>query len=105
MKVVTDKNRDALYFSRLPIPCNRDQKEKTKYFKHIGIYGYTKDFLSNFVSLPESFLERTEALEQLRVLENNMKIRVMETEYETIGVDRTEQITIGEEERRKGELI
>lgn len=97
VKVITDCNDDAIYFSRFTIPYNRDN-QAVSYYKHIGIYGYTKDFLATYVSLPESFLERTEKLEQLRVLENEYKIRVKETQYESIGVDLPEHIKLVEEQ-------
>src|SRR5207249_1382825 len=64
VKVVTDDNGRALYFSRATIPYNRDGSEQPQYFKHLGIYAYRKPALDRFVSLPESVLERTERLEQ-----------------------------------------
>ena len=89
VKVVVDKNNFALYFSRSPIPhlaINSEVKEPV-YYKHIGLYGYTKDFLFTFKNLPVSNLERIEKLEQLRVLEEGFRIKVIETKYDTIGVD------------------
>jgi len=97
VKVITDCNDDAIYFSRFTIPFNRDH-QLVDYYKHIGIYGYTKTFLAKYVSLPESFLEKTEKLEQLRVIENGYKIRVKETKYESIGVDLPEHIQLVEEQ-------
>lgn len=91
-KVITDVNNDAIYFSRSTIPYNRDGKDDIKYFKHIGVYGYKKDFLMKFSNLKKSNLEELEQLEQLRVIENGYKIRVIETEYESIGVDLLEHI-------------
>lgn len=91
-KVITDVNNDAIYFSRSTIPYNRDGKDDIKYFKHIGVYGYKKDFLMKFSNLKKSNLEELEQLEQLRVIENGYKIRVIETEYESIGVDLPEHI-------------
>lgn len=91
MKVITDKSEDAIYFSRFPVPYNRDQK-KQDYYKHIGIYGYTKDFLKCFALMKRSGLETCEGLEQLRVLENGYKIRVRETKYESVSVDLPEHI-------------
>jgi 3-deoxy-manno-octulosonate cytidylyltransferase (CMP-KDO synthetase) len=94
VKVVIDKNNFALYFSRSPIPFhaqNSDIKEPI-YFKHIGLYGYTKDFLYLYKNLPVSYLERTECLEQLRVLEEGFHIKVIETKYDTIGVDTPEDL-------------
>ncbi len=91
VKVIADKNDNAIYFSRHPIPYNRDGIEAT-YYKHIGLYGYAKDFLSEYVKMPKSSLEKCENLEQLRVLENGFNIRVKETQYESIGVDLPEHI-------------
>ena len=99
-KLITDANHDAIYFSRSTIPYNRDKKE-VKYYKHIGVYGYTKNFLKTFVNLPKSDLENSEQLEQLRVIENGYKIRVVETEYQSIGVDLPEHIKLVESEIKK----
>ena len=87
VKVVTDLAGDAVYFSRCPIPFDRDRAADTPYFKHIGLYVYRTDFLCAYPGLPVGPLERTERLEQLRALENGFRIRVAETEYESIGVD------------------
>lgn len=92
VKVVRDKNDDALYFSRYPIPFNRDERSDVKYFKHIGIYGYKKDFLKVYVQMERTSLEMAENLEQLRVLESGYKIKVKETTYDSIGVDTPEDI-------------
>lgn len=101
VKVIRDKNDDALYFSRYPIPFNRDWRNDIKYYKHIGIYGYTKDFLKEYVSMEKSSLEIAENLEQLRVLENGYKIKIKETIYDSIGVDRQEDIIKIEEALRE----
>lgn len=98
VKVVRDKNGDALYFSRYPVPFNRDARNGVEYFKHIGIYGYRKAFLEEYVRMGKTPLETAENLEQLRVLENGCKIRVAETEYDSIGVDVPEDILRIEEE-------
>jgi 3-deoxy-manno-octulosonate cytidylyltransferase (CMP-KDO synthetase) len=88
VKVVTDKEGFALYFSRSPIPFVRDGANGTPvYFKHIGMYAYRRDFLFTYTKLPPSFLEQKEKLEQLRVLENGYRIKTAETQYETVGVD------------------
>lgn len=92
VKVVVDSRDFALYFSRSPIPCHRGVSSPATYYKHIGIYGYRKDFLSVFSSLPDSSLEAIEGLEQLRALENGYKIKVLETPYDTIGVDTPEDL-------------
>lgn len=89
VKVVFDKNYDALYFSRCPIPF---QRNNYKVYKHIGLYGYSKDFLRQFTSLEPTPLETAEGLEQLRALENGFKIRILITDRETIGVDNPEDI-------------
>jgi 3-deoxy-manno-octulosonate cytidylyltransferase (CMP-KDO synthetase) len=86
VKVVTDMNDRALYFSRSAVPYDRDGLRPT-YFKHLGIYAYRKAELQKFVRLPESSLERAERLEQLRFLENGIPIYVAETPHDSIGVD------------------
>lgn len=94
VKAVLDDEGNALYFSRSAIPFNRDKLPfaETKYYKHLGIYAYTKDFLMIYRDLPKSYLEEVEHLEQLRVLEAGYKIRTVETDYETIGVDTPEDL-------------
>ena len=94
VKVVTDKNNFALYFSRSTIPCHAPNSEvqTVDYFKHIGLYGYTKDFLFIYKNLPVSKLEKVECLEQLRVLEEGFRIKVIETKYDTISVDTAEDL-------------
>lgn len=87
VKVVTDLNNRALYFSRYPIPFNRDKESEPKYFKHLGLYAYTRRALVLFHQLPPSSLELQEKLEQLRFLENGIPIYILETPFDTIGVD------------------
>jgi 3-deoxy-manno-octulosonate cytidylyltransferase (CMP-KDO synthetase) len=87
VKVVTDAHGRALYFSRAPIPFDRDKSGEVRYFKHLGFYAYRKPALDRFCSLPESTLERSERLEQLRFLENGIPIYVTESVHDTIGVD------------------
>lgn len=87
VKVVTDAKGRALYFSRATIPHDRDRGGRARYFKHLGFYAYRKAALKRFCALPESELERSERLEQLRFLENGIQIYVAETPYDTIGVD------------------
>jgi 3-deoxy-manno-octulosonate cytidylyltransferase (CMP-KDO synthetase) len=87
VKVVTDCNGRALYFSRLPIPFDRSTDGFSRYFKHIGLYGYTRAALNLFHGLPQSPLELTEKLEQLRFLENGIAILAVETPHDTVGVD------------------
>ena len=87
VKVVTDRAGDAIYFSRCPIPFEREKSVDTPYFKHIGLYVYQREFLLAYSALPVGPLETAERLEQLRALENGFRIRVVETEYESLGVD------------------
>jgi 3-deoxy-manno-octulosonate cytidylyltransferase (CMP-KDO synthetase) len=91
VKVTTDGQGNALYFSRSPIPYAREG-EQAIYFKHIGLYVYRRDFLLSYSDLPVGPLERAERLEQLRALENGYRIRVVETEYESLGVDTPEDL-------------
>ena len=120
VKVVVDKDGYALYFSRSPIPYVRKTDEQHSvldihawfsthpfdggaecYRKHIGIYAYTKDFLFIYTNLPKSKLEEAEKLEQLRVIENGYKIKTIETEFDTIGVDTPEDLKKVEEILKK----
>jgi 3-deoxy-manno-octulosonate cytidylyltransferase (CMP-KDO synthetase) len=89
VKVVVDKNNFALYFSRAMIPHRAHNCEipSPNFYKHIGLYSYTKDFLFTYRNLPVSNLEKIERLEQLRVLEEGFRIKVVETKFNTIGVD------------------
>src|ERR1019366_980200 len=87
VKVVTNGSGDAIYFSRCAIPFERETSGKTPYFKHIGLYVYRRDFLLAYSALPVGPLETAEHLEQLRALEKAFSIRVVETEYESLGVD------------------
>lgn len=97
VKVITDINNDAIYFSRYCIPFERDGK-KADHYKHIGAYGYKVWFLKKYSKMEKTELEKTESLEQLRVIENGLKIRVKETKYQTVGVDTPEQIELVEKE-------
>ena len=90
VKVVADKGDFALYFSRLPIPYRRDGDVAVTYYKHIGIYAYSKDFLYTFKNLPPSKLEQAEKLEQLRALEAGYRIKVIPTQFDSWGVDTEE---------------
>ena len=96
VKVVTDRFENAIYFSRSTIPYQRDKTESKRppavHFKHIGLYVYRRDFLLRYPGLPVGPLEKAERLEQLRALESGHKIRVVETEYESIGVDTPEDL-------------
>jgi 3-deoxy-manno-octulosonate cytidylyltransferase (CMP-KDO synthetase) len=96
VKVVTDLTGRALYFSRATIPHDRDGV-KPAYFKHLGFYGYRKAALDMFVGWPESALERSERLEQLRFLENGVSIYAAVTPFDTVGVDTEEDVRRVEE--------
>ena len=91
VKVVTNLAGNAIYFSRSRIPFARDG-ESAVHFKHIGLYVYRREFLLRYPSLPVGPLEKLEKLEQLRALENGHAIRVVETDYESIGVDTPEDL-------------
>ncbi len=95
VKVISDINGDAIYFSRYTIPYERDGKHHI-HFKHVGTYGYKVWFLKKYSKMPKTELELAESLEQLRVIENGLKIRVKETNWQTIGVDTPEQIALVE---------
>ncbi len=97
VKVVCDRSGNALFFSRSPIPFGRDFKQGAwakshTYYKHIGIYVFRRDFLMTFAGLPQTPLERTEQLEQLRILEHGYRIRAVVTEYDSISVDTVEDL-------------
>lgn len=91
VKVVTDKNDFAIYFSRSVIPYPRNLN-MDNYYKHVGIYGYKRDFVMEYAKMASTPLELSESLEQLRVLENGYKIKVLETLYKIIGVDTQEEL-------------
>jgi 3-deoxy-manno-octulosonate cytidylyltransferase (CMP-KDO synthetase) len=92
VKVVTALDGRALYFSRAMIPFDRDSSGVVRFHKHLGFYAYRKAALDRFCSWPESELERTERLEQLRFLDNGIAIHVAETPYDTVGVDTEEDL-------------
>ena len=94
VKVVVDAQGNALYFSRSVIPYDRDKAgiQKIKYYKHLGIYAYRRNFLLKFKDMPKSRLEQAEQLEQLRALEAGVKIKTVLTDIETIGVDTPEDL-------------
>lgn len=88
VKVVTDRFENAIYFSRSTIPFPRGgESDGAVHYKHIGLYVYRRDFLLRYSGMPVGPLEQAERLEQLRALENGFKIRVVETDYESLGVD------------------
>lgn len=87
VKVVTDKNGYALYFSRSLMPYPRNKTEKFQVYKHVGIYAYTRDFVLEYAAMAPTPLEQVESLEQLRVLENGYRIKVLESDFKGVGVD------------------
>jgi 3-deoxy-manno-octulosonate cytidylyltransferase (CMP-KDO synthetase) len=97
VKVVTEKNGRALYFSRSTIPYDRERAGSIQYFKHLGLYAYRNAALERFCSLPESKLEAAERLEQLRLLENGIDIYVEETPFGSVEVDTEEDLRRVEE--------
>lgn len=96
VKVVMGEEHQALYFSRCPIPFSRHQ-DKGEYHGHIGIYAFRMKTLQRFVALKKGILEQQEALEQLRLLENNIPIQVVITPHKSHGVDRPEDIAAVEQ--------
>ena len=93
VKVVCDGEGDALYFSRATIPFFQGKQDCAfSFLKHLGVYGYRRDFLLAFVAWPPGVLENSEKLEQLRVLERGRSIRVIETKYDFISVDTEEDL-------------
>ncbi len=91
VKVVFDVNGDSLYFSRSPLPFVRNTVAGQKHYRHLGIYGFQRRFLTEFVAWPPSGLEMTESLEQLRALENGVRLRIVLTDELSPGVDTPEQ--------------
>ena len=92
VKVVASLDGHALYFSRSLIPYPRHQDATYRAFKHIGVYAYQRDFLLQYAALPRTPLEKAESLEQLRALEHGYRIRVIETPFQSIGVDTPEDL-------------
>jgi CMP-2-keto-3-deoxyoctulosonic acid synthetase len=92
VKVVCDKNSNALYFSRSPIPYKRNLQSSLPIYKHVGVYAFRKNALLSFTKWPMGVLEQTEMLEQLRYLENGVKIKMIETASTSIGIDTPEDL-------------
>lgn len=92
VKVVTDLNGYALYFSRSLMPYPRNKPAGYKVYKHVGIYAYRRDFLLKYAALEPTGLELAESLEQLRALENGYKIKVLESDFQGVGVDTPEDL-------------
>lgn len=112
VKVVTDSHGYALYFSRSPLPFFRDKWQDLKdeafasgrmlCHKHVGLYVYQREFLIQYAALPQTPLENAEKLEQLRALENGIRIRVVETDFESLGVDTPEDLNKARERMKQG---
>jgi 3-deoxy-manno-octulosonate cytidylyltransferase (CMP-KDO synthetase) len=96
VKVVCDKEDFALYFSRSLIPFHRQQEANQSYFQHIGVYAYRKQALLEFVQTKPTVLEKIEKLEQLRFLENGIKIKMAQTDYKGFGIDTLEDLKAAE---------
>lgn len=96
VKVVCNEKGDALYFSRSPLPYFRDPADPVSYLKHLGIYGYQKNFLLQFIQWDSGRLETLEKLEQLRILERGYTIRVVETAHDSWSVDTAEDLELVE---------
>jgi 3-deoxy-manno-octulosonate cytidylyltransferase (CMP-KDO synthetase) len=92
VKLVLDSSSNAIYFSRSPIPYNRERVLGLRYWKHVGIYGYRREVLESFTQWPKSFLEETEMLEQLRLVERGIKIRMVETTHQAVAIDTAEDL-------------
>jgi 3-deoxy-manno-octulosonate cytidylyltransferase (CMP-KDO synthetase) len=101
VKVVTDLESRALYFTRATIPYNRDNAGSVPRYKHLGFYAYRRAMLEKFCGWPESELERAERLEQLRFLDHGVEIHVAGTPYDTVGVDTEEDLRRVEEILRR----
>ena len=87
VKVVVDKDNFALYFSRSPVPFSRDKGKTDIFYKHLGIYAFRKHFLLKYAKMPQAHLEKIEKLEQLRALEHGYRIKMAETEFDSISID------------------
>ena len=100
VKVIVNKNQEAIYFSRATIPYSRDSHDELfnqqlipknlTFYRHLGIYAYSKEFLLKYSQMDMTYLENLEKLEQLRVIENGYKIKMIETDYNSIGIDTQE---------------
>ncbi len=91
VKVVVDENRRAIYFSRSPIPYNREG-DNLSYWRHIGVYAYRREMLLSFTQWPKGYLEQVEVLEQLRLVEKGVSIQMVETVHQAIAIDTQEDL-------------
>ncbi len=102
VKVITDVNDNAIYFSRQAIPYVREKKYLPAYYKHLGLYGYKRSFLIDFANMKATPLERAESLEQLRALENGFTIKVGTSRYNSFGIDTAEQLEAARQMIKEG---
>jgi 3-deoxy-manno-octulosonate cytidylyltransferase (CMP-KDO synthetase) len=107
VKVITDVNSNAIYFSRFAIPFSRDKEVEdiVVYKKHMGVYAYKASFLKEFITMPVSFLESTEKLEQLRVIENGYKIKMIEVKDIEKGIDTPEDLELARKKIKDNDII
>jgi 3-deoxy-manno-octulosonate cytidylyltransferase (CMP-KDO synthetase) len=109
VKVVTDAQGYALYFSRAPVPVIRDDAQHLAFpgvhFIHLGLYIYTRDVLMHLSSLPTGSLEDVEKLEQLRALEHGIRIRVWETRHPSLRIDRPEDLSAATDQLRRSDMV
>jgi 3-deoxy-manno-octulosonate cytidylyltransferase (CMP-KDO synthetase) len=107
VKVITDLNGNAVYFSRFAIPYlrDRDVTDVSAYKKHMGVYAYKASFLSTFIKLPVSFLEASEKLEQLRAIENGYKIKMIEVNGFEKGIDTPEDLELARKKIKNNGII
>ncbi|QXV67031.1 3-deoxy-manno-octulosonate cytidylyltransferase [Mucilaginibacter sp. 21P] len=107
VKVITDVNGYAIYFSRFAIPFSRDKEvaDVSVYRKHMGIYAYRTNFLKEFITMPVSFLEQTEKLEQLRAIENGYKIKMIEVKSIEKGIDTPEDLELARKKLKQNGTI
>nr|WP_067058219.1 3-deoxy-manno-octulosonate cytidylyltransferase [Mucilaginibacter sp. L294] len=107
VKVITDVNGNAIYFSRFAIPFSRDKEvdDVSVYKKHMGVYAYKASFLKEFITMPVSFLESTEKLEQLRAIENGYKIKMIEVNGIEKGIDTPEDLELARKKIKDNGII
>jgi 3-deoxy-manno-octulosonate cytidylyltransferase (CMP-KDO synthetase) len=96
VKVVVDQNKDSMYFSRSIIPFRRDETVASLYYEHIGVYAFRKEMLLQFTTWPAAYTEQIEKLEQLRYLENGVRIRMIETQEVSVKIDVPEDLVLAE---------
>ncbi len=96
VKVIMDVNSNAIYFSRAPIPYPREKVTHMPVYNHMGLYAFRREFLLHYTTLPQTPIEKTETLEQLRAIEHGYKIRVCLTEFETIEINTPEELELAQ---------